>query len=313
MNNVTVPQRTFFQRIFLSPDERRLRSGWRILGQTILLLFFSLVFTTIYIGITKFFPLDELLDWLNIGLLNGQVVTFLAVTLSVILARRFFDRRTFTSLGLDWNATAFRDLFFGVFLAGLIMGLIYLVEWALGWLTFEGHALDDGNIYRVIISVVTMFVLFVIVAWQEELLSRGYWLQNLSAGLNLIWGVLLSSLFFALAHLANPNVSIMAVVGLVAGGIFLAYGYLRTLRLWLPIGLHIGWNFFEGTVLGFQVSGLSGMPRLIIQTVEGPELITGGAFGPEAGLIILPALLLGAVMINLYTRQRDLRGEGSVQ
>ena len=312
MNNATAPQRPLFQRIFLSPDERRLRSGWRIFGQTILLLFFSSVFATIYFGLTIFSPLQEPLDWLNIGLLNGQVVTLLAVTLSVFLARRFFDRRTFTSLGLGWNATALRDLLFGIFLAGLIMGLIYLAEWALGWLIFEGHALDAGNISQVIISVVAMFVLYVIVAWVEELLSRGYWLQNLSAGLNLFWGVLLSSLFFALAHLGNPNVSIMAVSGLVAGGVFLAYGYLRTLRLWLPIGLHIGWNFFEGTVLGFQVSGLSGMPRLIIQTVEGPEIITGGAFGPEAGLIILPALLLGAVIIKWYTRERALRDEDGV-
>ena len=155
----------------------------------------------------------------------------------------------------------------------------------------------------------TMLVIYVIVAWQEELLIRGYWLQNISIGLNLIWGVLLSSLFFALTHFGNPNISTMAVLGLIAGGIFLAYGYIRTNRLWLPIGLHIGWNFFEGTIFGFQVSGLSELPRLIIQTVEGPEIITGGDFGPEAGLIILPALLLGAVIIRWYTGDRNPNAE----
>jgi CRISPR/Cas system-associated protein Csm6 len=72
----------------------------------------------------------------------------------------------------------------------------------------------------------------------------------------------------------------------------------------LSIGLHIGWNFFEGTVFGFQVSG-STFFRLIIQSVKGPELITGGDFGPEAGLIVLPAMLLGAGLIYAYTHNRS--------
>ena len=60
------------------------------------------------------------------------------------------------------------------------------------------------------------------------------------------------------------------------------------------MGLHTGWNFFEGTVFGFPVSGLGDFPRIIDQAVNGPARITGGLFGPEAGLVLLPALLLGA-------------------
>ena len=104
----------------------------------------------------------------------------------------------------------------------------------------------------------------------------------------------------------NPNVSWTAVLGLVLAGLFLAFGYLRTRQLWLPIGLHIGWNFFEGTIFGFQVSGLSEMPSLIRQTVQGPELVTGGLFGPEAGLVVLPAMALGVLLIFGYTRRRKL-------
>jgi hypothetical protein len=89
----------------------------------------------------------------------------------------------------------------------------------------------------------------------------------------------------------------------VVAGVFFAFGYMRTSLLWLPIGIHFGWNFFEGTVFGFQVSGLTNF-SLIQQTVSGPPLITGGGFGPEAGLIVLPALGLGAVLIYIYTRTR---------
>ena len=160
------------------------------------------------------------------------------------------------------------------------------------------------NFGNLIISVLIVLLIFALGSWQEELLSRGYWLQNLSEGLNRSLGVLLSSAVFALVHVLNPNLSWLAFVGLFLSGLFLAYGYLRTNQLWLPIGLHLGWNFFEGTVFGFPVSGQY-FYQLIRQSVSGPELITGGAFGPEAGLILLPILLLGTAGIYWYTLGRD--------
>jgi membrane protease YdiL (CAAX protease family) len=95
------------------------------------------------------------------------------------------------------------------------------------------------------------------------------------------------------------------VILLIGAGLFLAFGYLRTRQLWLPIGLHIGWNFFEGPVFGFAVSG-TGSFTLIRQVPTGPDLLTGGAFGPEAGLIVIPALLLGGLLIYWYTRKKVL-------
>jgi len=87
-------------------------------------------------------------------------------------------------------------------------------------------------------------------------------------------------------------------------GVYLAYGYLRTKQLWLSIGLHIiGWNFFEGVVFGFPGSGLD-IYALTRIKVHGPEIWTGGAFGPEAGLIVLPSLILGAFLIYRYTKRR---------
>jgi len=84
----------------------------------------------------------------------------------------------------------------------------------------------------------------------------------------------------------------------------LGYAYLRTKQLWLSIGIHIGWNFFEGVVFGFPVSGLN-VYHLIRITVSGPALWTGGEFGPEAGLIVVPAIIIGIGLIYLYTRSRN--------
>jgi hypothetical protein len=144
---------------------------------------------------------------------------------------------------------------------------------------------------------------FALVGFYEELTFRGYYLHNLRDGLGLAPAVLLSSLVFALAHAGNPFASWTSTVGLIAAGLFLAYAWIRTRRLWLPIGLHLGWNFFQGTVFGFPVSGTTA-PGLLLQRAEGPPLLTGGGFGPEAGLIVLPAMLLGAWLIRLYTAGR---------
>jgi membrane protease YdiL (CAAX protease family) len=169
--------------------------------------------------------------------------------------------------------------------------------------TFQGFAWEFDPVNVVVSNVLITFVAFIFVAWNEELLSRGYQLQTIASGINLFWAVIISSAVFGLLHLGNPNATWVSAAGIFFAGIFLAYGYIRTGQLWLSMGLHLGWNFFEGVVFGFPVSGLN-IYRLIRIDVQGPEIWTGGAFGPEAGLIVLPALIVGIILIYVYTRQR---------
>ena len=292
-----------FRSFFISPDEPRLRAGWRLLIQTI--LFFLLVFCFgVPISLLTFLP--NISVSFELLLFLDQVITFAAVTLSVLLARRFLDKRSFTSLGFKISLQGVLDLFVGVAIPLVMMGLIFGIELASGWLTFDGFAWQSDSIIQVIFRTFAAFFIFVLVGWNEELLYRGYILQNLSNGLNRFWGVLISSFVFGLMHLGNPNADSKWFVasGIFLAGLFLAFGFLRTNQLWLPIGLHIGWNFFEGVVFGFPVSGLDTY-RLIHTTIQGPALWTGSAFGPEAGVILLPALMVGAVWIYFYTRNRS--------
>ncbi len=176
---------------------------------------------------------------------------------------------------------------------------------SLGWVTFEGFAWEYDTPGTVLASTLLFSVIFMLVGWNEELLSRGYHLQTIASGLNLFWAVILSSAFFGLLHLDNPNATWVSTAGIFFAGLFQAYGYIRTKQLWLPIGLHIGWNFFEGVVFGFPVSGLDIYALTRIQ-VTGPVLWTGGAFGPEAGLIVLPSLIVGCVLIYWFTKNRKI-------
>ncbi len=293
--------------LFLSPSEPRLRAGWRLLIQTLLLLVLTLCIgiPAILVPMVLETPPHSLLspEMALPELFTSLAVEFLAITISIFVARRFLDKRSFISLGLKLNLQALYDLLAGIVITGLMMGLIYLIMWLLGWIKFESFAWQNAEPTAIAEFTLLMLIAFVLTGWNEELLSRGYHLQNLADGLNLPWGVILSSAIFGVLHLANPNATWISALGIFLAGLFLAYGYLRTRQLWLPIGLHIGWNFFEGAVFGFPVSGME-FYRLIRHTVSGPELWTGGAFGPEAGLVIVPALLVGAVLVYLYTLKR---------
>jgi membrane protease YdiL (CAAX protease family) len=207
-------------------------------------------------------------------------------------------------LGLEVDRTLWADLAIGFAIPMVMMGAIFAAEFGFGWIHIESFALSTVAGGAVVSLTLAALVQFLLAAYQEELLSRGYHLQNLSDAFGKVWGVVVSSLIFGLLHLANPSAGWASTLGIFVAGAFLAYAYLRTRRLWLSIGLHAGWNFFEGTVFGFQVSGLDFF-RLIRISVSGPELWTGGAFGPEAGLIILPAIVLGTVLVWVYTRRRS--------
>lgn len=287
--------RSLLRNIFLSPDEPRLRAGWRLLIQTILLV------------VLLFIPLLVAPKEIANSTLGNTIILFIAVTGSVYIARRWLDKRSFASLGVEPNQYALRDILAGIGITFIQFVFIFFLLLGIGWLTFEGFAWEVDPTGVILGNVLLFFVTYIFVGWQEELLSRGYHLQTLASGINLFWGVVISSSVFGLLHLANPNVSGANTLAITAGiffaGVYLAYAYLRTKQLWLPIGIHIGWNFFQGVVFGFPVSGMESYALTRIK-VTGPAIWTGGTFGPESGLIVLPSLLIGAILIYLYTRKR---------
>ncbi len=234
-------------------------------------------------------------------MLANQLATFISITTATFLARRFLDKRSFTSLGLVPGRRAVVDILIGILITFFQMGLIFGLELALGWTTFAGFAWQFNPMPVVWGGLAAWLVVFLMVGWQEELLSRGYHLQTLESGLNLFWAVLLSSTVFGALHLGNPNANWLSTLGIVLAGIYLALPFIITRQLWLSIGLHIGWNFFEGVVFGFPVSGLTTF-RLMVHNVQGPVLWTGGDFGPEAGLLLIPSLVLGSALIFAYTK-----------
>jgi hypothetical protein len=288
------------KQIFINPDEKRLRSGWRVAYY--LVLFVGVYFVAGLLSATFSLVLD-----LNpqIELLISSVLLAIGFTLITWLARDRIDQRSFSSLGLERSKTSWRELGLGLALGAVLMGLIFIVQLLAGWLVVEGNAFEIGA-GAVVSSLFTPLILFILVGYYEELVFRGYILQNLMEGAGLVWGLIISSILFGGLHLVNPNPTWFSLAGITGAGLLMAYAWIKTKRLWLPIGLHIAWNFFEGAVFGFPVSGIT-IDSLLKIRDSGPAWMTGAEFGPEGGLIVLPAMALGAAAIWWYGRRKSLQ------
>jgi membrane protease YdiL (CAAX protease family) len=225
-------------------------------------------------------------------LVEGLVYLLGVVGLTWVFCR-FVDRTSLRSLGLQtrgWLAQLTAGWGLGTLLQLLILAALGIA----GWLTVERA---DWQPISFSVSIVS----WLIISFNEELSFRGYILQRLAQAWGMPAAVIASSLIFAMVHVLNPNVQPLAMVGLFCAGLLLATAYLVSRSLWLPIGLHIGWNLAEIHLLGFPGSGMP-EPALMRSVVHGPELVTGGAFGPEGGLVGLAATVTGIVILLLGQR-----------
>lgn len=187
------------------------------------------------------------------------------------------------------------------------MTLIFLVELAASWITISETFYSANSSQPFLVAILLPVLLFLIVGIAEELMFRGYLLLNLAEGFNfriigsrraLIFSWLLTSALFGFAHFIKPNATVTSSVNIALIGMWLGLGYVLTGSLAIPIGIHITWNFFQGNVFGFPVSGGKDFSTTFVVTEQGgPELWTGGAFGPEAGLLGLLALVLGVLLV----------------
>lgn len=235
-----------------------------------------------------------------------QLLTLVTIVAATLVARRTLDRRSFLSLGLTRYRGWLVDAAAGVVLGLVLIGMVFGFETTSGLLRVAGTGVYGGNLSPGA-SLASAFVVFVIVAIDEELMNRGYILQNLTEDWGVIAGVVTSSAIFGLLHAGNPNVSLLAVANLFVAGALFSVAYLVTKSLWLPIGLHFAWNFAEGPIFGFPVSGLSTVT--VLKTVQGgPDYLTGGAFGPEGGLVGLGAVIIGIAILLLWGLVRSRLG-----
>jgi uncharacterized protein len=298
---------------FWNTTEKRLRAGWRVVIHFVLWIYTPALLKVVlgnslaHLLPSSFYAVERVRD-----LLVEFILRLPAIVVSTWLMARWVDHRPFAELGLQGGKRWWLDFGFGLGLGALLMTLIFWSEWLAGWVTIL-QSFQTANVSLPFSLVIwEPLVVFAVVGLTEELLARGYQLRNLAEGFHfsqsggrsaVIIAWLVSSLFFGLLHVNNPHSSWHSTLALMLVGIFFGLGFILTGELAIPIGLHITWNFFQGSVFGFPVSGRDfGNITVLAIRQNGPDLWTGGAFGPEAGLLGLMATVIGCCAILLWVR-----------
>ncbi len=294
--------------------EGRLRSGWRIALYLIaarLLEFIGSILFGLALGfvlvsqgvpqsalrahIAEYFLNPFHFPAVVLSLGTAHVLLILAV---IWIFRWRIDKRPVRDLGFQLTVGWWRELIAGFVFVVIAWGVIFVLSLALGAATIVdfqwGRAIGA-------LTVGLMFNLMVGIA--EEADARGYILQNLAEGIRFWPAVVVSSIYFGALHLLNPGAGILSTLGIFFAGVLLAMGYYLTRRLWFPIGMHAAWNFAEGPVFGFPVSGLN-MGGMFQLNVTGPEWLMGGPFGPEAGALAVSVEIAMIVILFVWARQK---------
>lgn len=202
-----------------------------------------------------------------------------------------FRKLPFSGLGLSlkgWGRSLLRGALFVVFLYVVGFGLSLL----LGAVEVVGFLFSP-------ISLLVSLLLYFFVAVTEEVIGRGFILgRMLDGGINKLVALFISAVLFSLMHLFNPNFAFVPFLNIMLAGCFLGASYIYTRNLCFPIALHWFWNWIQGSVLGYKVSGneFSNENLLILHFPE-ENLINGGTFGFEGSILCSLLLVLGTVII----------------
>jgi membrane protease YdiL (CAAX protease family) len=233
----------------------------------------------------------------NKMMLLMMVCQLIGTLFTVGLFQKFISREDFVSIGL--NFVGFKIDFYKGLLAGTVLicsGFILLTVLNLTLIDLTYFSFYDQIFY---------FFLFTIVSLNEEIAIRGYILHNLSSSFNKYVALIISSLVFMIMHLGNPNIGILPLVNLFLAGIFLGIYTIHKNNLWFPIGAHLTWNYLQGPIFGFEVSG-NKINSLFEQKPNGHELLTGGNFGFEGSIILTLFLMISIFYMDRYFQKPDI-------
>ncbi|GAB3380256.1 lysostaphin resistance A-like protein [Lysobacter fragariae] len=272
------------KQLFFDRDHR-LRNGWWML------IFIGIVFASRFVHA----PLSHALKAMGIAKFWLEPLAFVFILLST-WACTLLRREPLASVGLRLDRRWAKEAAWGTLLGMGSMIVVVALMWATGAVRFE---LDPAHSIGALCAGLYTFVF---VALFEELLFRGFLFQRLVDGAGVWVAQFALALLFALAHWGNPDmhgaIKVWATIDIALAALMLGMAYLRTRSLALPIGLHLGWNWMQGHVLGFDVSGVD-LPGWVLPRLQDrPDWMTGGAFGPES--TVFAVVIDFAVLVLLW-------------
>ncbi|WP_195529193.1 CPBP family intramembrane glutamic endopeptidase [Streptococcus parasanguinis] len=234
-------------------------------------------------------------------ILYYELFSFVFILLLFIFWVKVIEKNSLSTLGFvkrNW----LKYLGWGILLSLLQMGVIALVYQVGGIGTFELNELS----LEPILFILGLFPFWLLQGGTEEVATRGWLLTRIAARTNLPLAIGISSSLFGILHLGNAGVTFLSVLNIILDGVLAGLLFIYTDSIWLVVAQHGTWNYVQGNLLGFQVSGTGADASIFSFTMgTGPDWLTGGEFGAEGSIITTLVLLLSVVIVYLLGERNE--------
>ncbi len=256
----------------------------------ILLFIFKLPVNSLFLLISSpgDFPLGYLL-FIYVFVLLGTVVAY-------YVFRKYLDKKSIQNFGYK-SSTKVKDSLYGFIIGTLFITICVVILLIFDTISFHSFRLNIAN-------QLLYVVFFLVAAINEEVIFRGYVLETLLEKGNKFVALFSSAVIFAVFHALNPNINLFSFINLILAGMFLGIFYIYKRNLYLPTFLHFAWNYFQGPIYGFGVSGLKFEGILHYDVVVDAQILTGGDFGLEGSILTTIFMIIITIAVIVFFEGR---------
>ena len=234
-------------------------------------------------------------------LLYYELSSFVIILFLFIFWVKVIEKNALSSLGFvkrNW----LKYLAWGILMSLVQMGVIALVYQLSGIGSFELNELS----LEPILFILGLFPFWLLQGGTEEVATRGWLLTRIAARTNLPFAIAISSSLFGILHMGNAGVTFLSVLNIILDGVLAGLLFIYTDSIWLVVAQHGTWNYVQGNLLGFQVSGTGADASIFSFTMgDGPDWLTGGAFGAEGSIITTLVLLVSLVIVYRLGERKE--------
>ncbi|MFD1603354.1 CPBP family intramembrane glutamic endopeptidase [Flavobacterium artemisiae] len=229
------------------------------------------------------------------NVLKGLFVSSAGI-LTYILFFKKYEKRAITEFSTNG---LFKNVFSGISIGFILQSLIILIMYLNG----NYSIITLNPVSYIIIPFIIMFTVAII----EEILVRGIILRIMEEKLGTYISLSFSSILFGVLHLANPHTTLISSLCITAAGFLMGAAFIYSRNLWFPIALHFAWNFTQSGIYGAITSGNEQTGSLVNANIQGPEIMTGGEFGPEGSIqATLLCFIAAGLLLMLCKRQNKI-------
>lgn len=294
----------------LKNKEGKVRSGWIILLTMVAGFGLLTALTTViqipivsYLTSTGDYDLatqyasDKAIRIINIYSYVSMFLQELVMIIIPILAWTKFVKEPISSMGLKPIKEHKKELLFGLLFGFVSITIVFAA------IVLSGNAVVTSWKPTFSVGMIVWFVIFIFVGFAEEIFGRGFIMAALRRTKNKWMVLIISAAIFSLMHSGNQGIGLIPYLNIVLVGVLFGFMYYLSGNIWMCIGYHITWNFFQG-FYGFPVSG-SGTPSLFQMEYVTDTVWNGGTFGPEGGLFVSIIILFGLILVLRYYKNSD--------